>query len=209
MPPVNYNGESKHCIIILWDKGWKVMSKFTKKAIMHEFMKILEEKSLDKITVKDICERSEINRNTFYYYFDNVDDVLYSIFEIEKKQMLEDVEESDSFLEEYKKTASFVVNNKKAVINIYQSKNGDILLNYFDAVTMDFVKRAVKKAAEGYRISEENINYISHFYTNAICGTTMKWIERGMPPYKEDFLEKISKSYEVTIRDLLEMFDGK
>ena len=68
------------------------MSKFTKKAIMHEFMKILEEKSLDKITVKDICERSEINRNTFYYYFDNVYDVLYSIFEIEKKQMLEDVE---------------------------------------------------------------------------------------------------------------------
>lgn len=185
------------------------MSKFTRKAIMHEFMKILEEKSLDKITVKDICERSEINRNTFYYYFDNVDDVLYSIFEIEKKQMLEDVEESDSFLEEYKKTASFVVNNKKAVINIYQSKNGDILLNYFDAVTMDFVKRAVKKTAEAYRISEENINYISHFYTNAICGTTMKWIEHGMPPYKEDFLEKISESYEVTIRDLLEMFDGK
>ena len=185
------------------------MSKFTKKAIMHEFMKILEEKSLDTITVKDICERSEINRNTFYYYFDNVYDVLYSIFEIEKKQMLEDVEESDSFLEEYKKTASFVVNNKKAVINIYQSKNGDILLNYFEAVTMDFVKRAVKKTAEGYRISEENINYISHFYTNAICGTTMKWIERGMPPYKEDFLEKISESYEVTIRDLLEMFDGK
>ena len=74
---------------------------------------------------------------------------------------------------------------------------------------MDFVKRAVKKTAEGYRISEENINYISHFYTNAICGTTMKWIERGMPPYKEDFLEKISESYEVTIRDLLEMFDGK
>ena len=119
------------------------------------------------------------------------------------------MEESDSFLEEYKKTASFVVNNKKAVINIYQSKNGDILLNYFEAVTMDFVKRAVKKTAEGYRISEENINYISHFYTNAICGTTMKWIERGMPPYKEDFLEKISESYEVTIRDLLEMFDGK
>ena len=89
---------------------------------MHEFMKILEEKSLDKITVKDICERSEINRNTFYYYFDNVYDVLYSIFEIEKKQMLEDVEESDSFLEEYKKTASFVVNNKKAVINIYQQR---------------------------------------------------------------------------------------
>ena len=209
MPPVNYNGESKHCIIIWWDKGWKVMSKFTKKAIMYVFLEILEEKSMDKITVKDICERSEINRNTFYYYFDNVQDVLCSVFEMEKKMVLKEVGENDSFLEEYKKSAAIVINNKKAIFNIYESKSGDILRNYFNAVTMSFVKRAVEKAANGYSISEENINYISHFYTNAICGTTMKWIEKGMPPYKEDFLEKVSKSYEATIKDLLEMFDGK
>lgn len=185
------------------------MSKFTKKAIMYAFLEILEEKTLDKITVKDICERSEINRNTFYYYFDNVHDVLYSIFEMEKKLVLKEVGEDDTFLEEYKKSASIVLNNKKAIFNIYESKSGDILRNYFDAVTMSFVKRAVEKAANGYQISEENINYISHFYTNAICGTTMKWIEKGMPPYKEDFLEKVSKSYEATIKDLLEMFDGR
>lgn len=176
---------------------------------MYAFLEILEAKTMDKITVKDICERSEINRNTFYYYFDNVQDVLCSVFEMEEKLVLKEVGENDTFLEEYKKSAAIAINNKKAIFNIYESKSGDILRNYFNAVTMSFVKRAVEKAANGYSISEENINYISHFYTNAICGTTMKWIEKGMPPYKEDFLEKVSKSYEATIKDLLEMFDGK
>ena len=45
------------------------MATFTRKAIMKTFLHILKNKPLDRITVKDICEQCEINRNTFYYYF--------------------------------------------------------------------------------------------------------------------------------------------
>ena len=45
------------------------MATFTRKAIMQTFLHILKNKPLDRITVKDICEQCEINRNTFYYYF--------------------------------------------------------------------------------------------------------------------------------------------
>ena len=44
------------------------MAKFTKQAIMNCLLELLNTKQLDKITVKDICEICEINRNTFYYY---------------------------------------------------------------------------------------------------------------------------------------------
>ena len=44
------------------------MATFTRKAIMQTFLHILKNKPLDRITVKDICEQCEINRNTFYYY---------------------------------------------------------------------------------------------------------------------------------------------
>ena len=48
------------------------MSKFTRQAIMYSMLKLLQEKSIDKITVKDICEMCEINRNTFYYYYSDI-----------------------------------------------------------------------------------------------------------------------------------------
>ena len=33
---------------------------------MLSLLKLLKQKSVDKVTVKDICDECEINRNTFY-----------------------------------------------------------------------------------------------------------------------------------------------
>lgn len=181
------------------------MAKFTKRAIMYEFMSILEVKSLDKITVKDICERCEINRNTFYYYFEDIYDVLNAVFEMEKESVLDEIKEKSSFLDAYKRSASIILNNKKAVIHIYQSKSGDILRNYLYAVSKEFVGRAVKKAAEGYPLSEEDERYITNFYAFAISGSTMRWIENGLPPYSEELLLRVTQSFDATIQDLIQM----
>ena len=42
------------------------MSIYTKKAIMDSFVKMLSQKSFDKITIKDIIEDCGLNRSTFY-----------------------------------------------------------------------------------------------------------------------------------------------
>ena len=40
----------------------------TKNAIRRSFVELLAERPFDKISVRDIAERSEVTRNTFYYY---------------------------------------------------------------------------------------------------------------------------------------------
>ena len=52
------------------------MPSFTKKAIMDSFLHLVEKKPLDKITVRDIVDDCGINRNTFYYYFQDIYAVL-------------------------------------------------------------------------------------------------------------------------------------
>ena len=52
------------------------MATFTRKAIMQTFLHILKNKPLDRITVKDICEQCEINRNTFYYHFPDIRELI-------------------------------------------------------------------------------------------------------------------------------------
>ena len=52
------------------------MSGFTKEIIARTFTELLEEKSMAKITVKDIVERCGVNRNTFYYHFRDIPDVV-------------------------------------------------------------------------------------------------------------------------------------
>ena len=41
----------------------------TKNAIRRSFIELLAERPFDKISVRDIAERSEVTRNTFYYYY--------------------------------------------------------------------------------------------------------------------------------------------
>ena len=45
------------------------MPNFTKKAIKETFIKLLDERPLNQITVKDIVEDCGINRNSFYYHY--------------------------------------------------------------------------------------------------------------------------------------------
>jgi len=53
--------------------------RYTKKVIQEHFTKLLSKKTLDKITVKSICDAAEINRTTFYKYYTDVYDLMQQI----------------------------------------------------------------------------------------------------------------------------------
>lgn len=74
------------------------MAKFTKKAIMDCFLNMLKRKNIDRVTVTDICEECGINRNTFYYYFSDIYDVLDSVL-IEETEKNIDITEDATFYE--------------------------------------------------------------------------------------------------------------
>lgn len=51
----------------------------TKEAISSAFLQLLKEKDIAKITVKELCEKADINRKTFYTYYSNASSVLTEI----------------------------------------------------------------------------------------------------------------------------------
>ena len=75
------------------------MSGFTKEIIIKTLFELLNEKPLAKITVKDIVERCGVNRNTFYYHFRDISDVVeYALLRDVDKVFSRPVE-VDSFLD--------------------------------------------------------------------------------------------------------------
>ena len=45
--------------------------RYTRKALRNALLELLKEKSIDRITVKEICERAELNRGTFYLHYES------------------------------------------------------------------------------------------------------------------------------------------
>ena len=178
------------------------MAKFTKQAIMKCLMDMLKTQSVEKITVKDICETCEINRNTFYYYFSDIYDVLDSVFTEETKTLLE-LEDNLTFYETYKKAAAIIIEYRKAVIHIYNSKNKQIVVRYLEKVSNILVRHFVENSVRDCNVTDRDIRYITSFYSYAIVGVTSKWIEEGMPPYNVDLIKRLSDSYDATIENMI------
>lgn len=180
------------------------MAKQTQKFIMSTFMQLLESESLDKITVRDIVEECEINRNTFYYHYSDIYDLLDDVFRVEtEKFMSEDVDENTTFGEEYERAARFVLKYKKAILHIYDSKKRDVLQNYLETLAFSFISRFVKKEADGYGLPNEDIDYITGFYTHAIVGNTLGWIKRKLPSGQEKFIARTAGTFNATVKDMI------
>ncbi len=56
-------------------------SRQTKQNIIDTFLTLMTEKKWDKITVKELCQRSEITRGTFYLYFSDIYELMEQIQE--------------------------------------------------------------------------------------------------------------------------------
>lgn len=186
------------------------MAKQTQKFIMSTFMQLLEGESLDKITVRDIVEECEINRNTFYYHYSDIYDLLDDVFRVEtEKFMSEDIDENTTFGEEYERAACFVLKYKKAILHIYDSKKRDVLQNYLETLAFSFISRFVKKEADGYGLPDEDIDYITGFYTHAIVGNTLGWIKRKLPSGQEKFIARTAGTFNATVKDMIRQCLGE
>ena len=66
------------------------MPSFTRKAIMQSFMKLVDQRPINKVTIKDIVEDCGINRNTFYYYYHDIYALLEELFSDEIRRAMEE-----------------------------------------------------------------------------------------------------------------------
>ena len=55
------------------------MVRMTKKLLKDALMELLEERPLAKIKIKEICDRADVNRTTFYAYYESAETLLRDI----------------------------------------------------------------------------------------------------------------------------------
>ena len=179
------------------------MARRTQAVIMQAFMDLLTRKPLDKITVKDVIEEADINRNTFYYYYENIPALLDALFAQEIRNFSESTERSDSFVEEYRRLSAVVRNNRRAIYHIYQSEDRERISRYMETGAELFVEQFVRRAAAPYGLSEEGIHYVTHFYSYAVVGLTMHRIRENDPAEDKNLAERIESTFYASVEDII------
>ncbi len=156
------------------------MASDTKNLIYYTFIDLLSTKPFDKITVRDIVEACEINRNTFYYYYSDIYDLLEEIFTKKIKQMLDSHKEGNSWVASFMKVAYEAYEHKKMIYNICSSRSYEYLENYMYRACNQIIIDVVKHSAEGMDVPEEDIEFIASFYEYGFAGVISEWFKTGM-----------------------------
>lgn len=172
------------------------MLQLTKKAIVNSFIKLLNEKPLDKITVKNIAEDCGINRNTFYYHFSDIRELTVYTIDSQIHSVSELDFNGDSWVDSFVEAAKFVIDNKKAVYNIYNSLNRETVENYLNTVAFKVTDSFVSAKAVGIDADKSDIELIKDFYMSALVGIICKWLENGMDKDPDIVIRRLGRLVE-------------
>lgn len=143
--------------------------KKTEELIIKTFLGLVEEKSLDKITIQDIADQCGINRNTFYYHFDDIYSLIETIFSNHLKKIEQMFEDGASWSECSEVALKFLVENRRAIRHIAFSMSRNQLDSYLFVV---FKKIFTEYLLDNFivDISDEEFDDLILFYTYAVIG---------------------------------------
>ena len=180
-------------------KGNRKMQ-YTKRAIMEGFLRLLNERPFDKISVVDIAEICRINRNTFYYYYQDVYALVDEVFRCETQKFTEENPDCATWSEVFLHATSFTQANRQAVYHIYNSINRDRLEKYlYDIIQADMIS-FVRSEAKDLTVSEEDIGTLASFYSAALLSLTTKWLDSGMKEDAASYISDIARLLDGSIR---------
>ena len=180
------------------------MSKATTKlAIAYAFKELLLEKPFDKITVNDITEKCEMNRQTFYYHFHDILELTEWICDEDAERAIKENRTYETWQEGFYALFEMINRDKAFIINIYHHVPKDYLYRYLYRVTYQLLYNVLEEKAEGMVVREEDKAFIANFYKYALVSEVLEWIKNDMKEDPQVIVNKISILLKGTIDQAL------
>ena len=156
----------------------------TKQILEESLKKLMLQKPLDKITIRDLTEDCGISRMAFYYHFKDIYDLVeWSCLE-DATRALAGKKTYDTWSEGLVQIFDVVYENKPFILNAYRCISRDQIESFLFHLTSDLLMNVVEEKADGTSISEEDRRFIADFYKYSFVCVMLDWIRGEM---KDDY----------------------
>lgn len=183
---------------------------YTKNLIKEEFMKLLEEKSFNLITITEIADKCEINRNTFYYHYEDIYTLVKEILADEIKKVDQEFDSSSSWEKSLITASSFFLDNKKAAQNLFKSIDKKDTDAYLYKICESVMSKYIENECllKNIEATEEDKALVTNFYRIALVGLLDKWVLDGMDKSPDDFIYRLGKLFDGNIERSLRISES-
>ncbi len=156
------------------------MSLSAKEAIKASFRKLLEERPLREITVREIVRGCGVNRNSFYYHFKDIPELLEEMIMEYADQIIRSQGPAASLSGCLETAARFALENRQIVLHINQSAHRELFERYLMDVCRRTVQDYAAAAIGSVPVSAEDREVLIRFYQCECFGQVMEWLNSGM-----------------------------
>lgn len=178
--------------------------KYTKMVLKNSLIEILNEKPIEKITVKEICDHADINRGTFYSHYSDQFDLYNNVID----ELLNGIFERMSILTDEGVTREDIHESITSVYD-YISENFKLVKVLLDGRIEYNIEKRIRDVVKKIYLDKINdvdlelVNTAYSFVASGILGLVKYWINSGM---KKSSSEMADYSRMLTLGGLKELF---
>lgn len=175
----------------------------TKLAIQESFRGLLQKKSLDKITVRDIVEDCGLTRNTFYYHYEDIYDLFDDYLDTQMQKVLQNFPSDGSWEDALLQLLLGIFDNPRTGRHIFFSKKHDTLRQYLNKLLSAVLERYVRENEVGLSVSADDLRLICDTCCFALYGLLEQWLTGPEAPFLQENLRRVTCCFDGTIRNAL------
>ncbi|MCD8046248.1 MAG: TetR/AcrR family transcriptional regulator [Clostridiales bacterium] len=179
--------------------------KKTKVSLHNAFYELLKIKNYSDITVKELADRADITRKTFYLHYNTLDDLLWEFLTTYYDDIREQIGRIDLFSPDFDYLVFFtnLRNLFEEHKDLCQKLMSDQNSRYVMQRAMEENEnQAFEHVKARFDIKPEILNIYFHYYTRGITGTFLEWLANPGALSLEEYVDTI-KNINLQIRQAL------
>lgn len=184
-----------------------IMTEMTKLLMSKSFKKLLSKKPLNKITVKDVVNDCKLTRQTFYYHFQDIYELLDWTYKNELGHLL-NASENNSWEKAIKGILNFIRENKSMFAYTIQSIGREHFEQSIYPDLYEFSKNKITKFSDEINIPEDKINFLANLQTITLTSVIIQWANNGMKENPDEIVKMLDKTLNSATLNILKEYEA-
>lgn len=149
----------------------------TKLMLGSSLRELMKKKPLDKIKIHEIVDNCGVNRQTFYYHFQDIYALVEWIYQYDTAKLIDEYKDSDDVKKVVTAILDYAELHRDEILCVMSSKAHAYFMEYVNKGLDYCLKNIIDCYAGDFKIDDYYRSFISGFYTYAFSGVLFEWIK--------------------------------
>lgn len=166
----------------------------TKQILASSLKKLMDKKHLQEITVREIAELSGVHRQTFYYHFQSIYDLLIWMFSTDLADVFSNNQGGKTWKTKFSELFAYLEKNRTVCICALKSLGRETLRDTLHEDLLSVIREIVESHEISQILDVKQITFITEFYLHATAGLVEDWLLGHITLTSEEIVSMIESS---------------